>query len=194
MRPNTFINEISLVIIMRKSVRVILSILLVVLTILGIALISIFELVNTYTIVLMTIIPLVVLFTVFFMITSESVSERELRRFRRKILERAYIAKDPLLTRRQLSDQSVDIICCYNCKDIFVEKEKACDKCGAPKPNCIICGLDLTPETDPSDEVIITPCCSVYVHIEHMLEWLEIKEICPNCKKMITKENLIQIS
>ncbi|MCG3225810.1 MAG: hypothetical protein H7645_02745 [Candidatus Heimdallarchaeota archaeon] len=42
--------------------------------------------------------------------------------------------------------------------------------------------MDLSIETDPSDTVVITPCCSVYVHIEHILEWLEIKEICPNYK------------
>ena len=88
-----------------------------------------------------------------------------------------------------LRKQSVDSIICYNCKDVFIEKENVCDKCGAPKPRCIVCGLDLSPETDPSDTVVITPCCSVYVHIEHMLEWLKVQEICPNCKLEIIEED-----
>ena len=92
----------------------------------------------------------------------------------------------------EMKTQGVDIILCYNCRDIFIEEEKKCDKCGSPKPRCRICNLDLTPETDPSDTIIMTPCCSIYVHIEHMLEWLEIKEICPNCKQKLTKEQLIQ--
>ncbi|NPD87387.1 MAG: hypothetical protein HGN29_01605 [Asgard group archaeon] len=92
-----------------------------------------------------------------------------------------------------LRKQSIDTIICYSCRDVFIEKENVCDKCGAPKPNCIVCGLDLSPETDPSEKVIILPCCSVYVHTEHILEWLEIKELCPNCKQKITKEDLLSI-
>ena len=91
-----------------------------------------------------------------------------------------------------LEEQSVDSIICYNCKDTFIEKENVCNKCGAPKPRCIVCGLDLSPETDPEDTIVITPCCSVYVHIEHMLEWLKVQEICPNCKLEIIEEDFFK--
>ena len=43
----------------------------------------------------------------------------------------------------------------------------------------------INPSIDPNIGlliVVITPCCSVYVHIDHMLEWLKVQEICPNCK------------
>ena len=96
-------------------------------------------------------------------------------------------------SRKWLFLERVDSIICYNCKDIFIEKENVCDKCGAPKPNCIVCGLNLSPETDPTDTIVITPCCSVYVHKDHILEWLKVKEICPNCKQKLVREDLIFI-
>ncbi|MHA1953583.1 MAG: hypothetical protein ACW96U_06530 [Candidatus Heimdallarchaeaceae archaeon] len=91
-----------------------------------------------------------------------------------------------------IEEQKIDDLICYNCKDVFVENEILCDKCGSPRPNCIICGLVLSPETDSEETVVITPCCSVYVHLEHILEWLEVKEECPNCKMEIIREDFFE--
>ncbi|MHA1953584.1 MAG: hypothetical protein ACW96U_06535 [Candidatus Heimdallarchaeaceae archaeon] len=181
---------------MRKSVKALLSVFLIALVVMFVTVI-VLGLFNAFTMFLLIMTPLVLIFGTFFLVTSQDWSESEFRRFRAKALEkRRALTEQRLLqaslqTKASLSDQSVDAITCYNCKDIFIARESVCDKCGAPKPNCIVCGLDLIPEIDPSDEVIISPCCSVYVHTEHILEWLEIKEVCPNCKRKITKEDLI---
>ncbi|MHA1953585.1 MAG: hypothetical protein ACW96U_06540 [Candidatus Heimdallarchaeaceae archaeon] len=81
---------------------------------------------------------------------------------------------------------------CYNCKDVFTEVKETCNKCGTPRPNCIICGLTLSPETDLEERIVITPCCSIYVHLDHMLEWLEVREECPNCKLEIIREDFFK--
>lgn len=173
---------------MRKTVRILLSAIIIGLMILFIIIIVLGSF-TPLTIFLLVLIFLIVVFGGIIILSSGRDSMPSADKIRRMSKTRIRSFKDSLIAR--LSFQSINTINCYNCKDVFIEKENVCDKCGAPKPNCIVCGLDLTPETDPSDEVIITPCCSVYVHTEHILEWLEIKEICPNCKQKITKEELI---
>ena len=174
---------------MRNSFRILLSLILIALIAVFIVIIAL-GIFNVYTLILLIVIFLIVIFGGLFILISER-GGIPADRIRRETKVKLRSLRDSILTRTRLSNQSIDTITCYSCRDIFIEKENVCDKCGAPKPHCIVCGLDLTPETDPSDEVIITSCCSVYVHTEHILEWLQIKEICPNCKQKITKEDLI---
>jgi hypothetical protein len=45
---------------------------------------------------------------------------------------------------------------------------------------------------DPTDTVVINPCCSVYVYLKNILEWLEVKEEYPNCKMEIAREDFFE--
>ncbi|MCG3221609.1 MAG: hypothetical protein H7641_09545 [Candidatus Heimdallarchaeota archaeon] len=76
-------------------------------------------------------------------------------------------------------EQEVELLSCYNCQDPFDPTEEICDKCGVPRPRCIICNLDLKPSE--KEEVVNTPCCGVYTHKNHIISWLKQKSSCPNC-------------
>ena len=102
----------------------------------------------------------------------------------RKSFFKPYNPKNPQKT------IGVHRIFCYNCKDVFVENEERCDKCGAPRPQCVICSQNLSPEKDSMEEVIVTPCCSVYVHKKHFQDWLKVSNFCPNCKNNLLNYDL----
>ncbi len=78
-----------------------------------------------------------------------------------------------------IEDAEVELLRCYNCEDPFDPTEEICDKCGVPRPRCIICYLDLKPSE--KEEVVNTPCCGVYVHKNHIISWLKQRSTCPNC-------------
>ena len=78
-----------------------------------------------------------------------------------------------------VSSYRVEVLKCYNCDDPFDPLEEECDKCGAPRPRCMICYLDLKPSD--KQEVVQHPCCHIYSHKEHILSWLKKNSKCPNC-------------
>ena len=78
-----------------------------------------------------------------------------------------------------VSSYQVEELRCYNCDDPFDPLEEECDKCGAPRPRCMICYLDLKPSD--KQEVVRHPCCQIYSHKEHILAWLNKNKKCPNC-------------
>jgi hypothetical protein len=102
-----------------------------------------------------------------------------------KLLDLAVILHDslvPLLAVDQ--EQEVELLSCYNCEDPFDPTEEICDKCGVPRPRCIICHLDLKPSE--KEEVVNTPCCGVYAHKNHIISWLKQRSTCPNCHATLT--------
>lgn len=77
----------------------------------------------------------------------------------------------------------VEKLRCYSCGDEFDPLEETCDKCGSFRPRCIVCYLDLSPSE--KDNVVVLPCCGVYAHKHHIIDWLKQKPICPNCTEDI---------
>lgn len=78
-----------------------------------------------------------------------------------------------------IEESEVELLVCYNCQDPFDPTEEVCDKCGVPRPRCMICHLDLKPSE--KEEVVNTPCCGVYTHKNHIIAWLKQRSNCPNC-------------
>ncbi len=78
-----------------------------------------------------------------------------------------------------VSEYHVEQLKCYNCDDPFDPLEEVCDKCGAQRPRCMICYLDLKPSD--KQEVVKHPCCQIYSHKHHILSWLKKNNKCPNC-------------
>jgi hypothetical protein len=81
----------------------------------------------------------------------------------------------------EVEDVEIDKMYCYQCEDPFEENEEECTTCGAQRPVCKVCLLDL--QLIEKEEVVRTPCCEVYSHKDHMISWLHEIPTCPNCKK-----------
>ncbi len=81
---------------------------------------------------------------------------------------------------KSLDILEIETIYCYNCNDKIDPSEEICDKCGSPKPICLVCHLDLKPSE--KEDVVKLPCCGVYAHQKHIISWLKIKKECPNCQ------------
>ncbi|MHA1144488.1 MAG: hypothetical protein ACTSRW_07110 [Candidatus Helarchaeota archaeon] len=56
------------------------------------------------------------------------------------------------------------------------------------KKKCIVCNLIIK---DDDDEIVTCPHCRKQAHKKHMLDWLKIRAVCPNCKKKIRQRDLI---
>ena len=82
---------------------------------------------------------------------------------------------------KDFSSTEIEQITCYECGDVFDADEETCTNCGATRPRCKVCLLDMKPSE--KSKVIQTPCCEVYAHREHIIGWLETNPTCPNCKK-----------
>ena len=83
-----------------------------------------------------------------------------------------------------VEEYEVESLLCYNCGDPFDVAEEICDKCGSPRPRCIICHLDL--KTIEKEEVVSLPCCQIYCHKDHIISWLKQNPHCPNCHKNLS--------
>ncbi|MHA1591059.1 MAG: hypothetical protein ACTSUP_00980 [Candidatus Heimdallarchaeaceae archaeon] len=88
------------------------------------------------------------------------------------------IHEEILLKEFDVSD--VEEIHCYQCDSIFETNEEICEQCGAHRPNCKVCLLDLQPSE--KEEVVKSPCCRTYFHRNHLIIWLEEHATCPFCK------------
>ena len=80
---------------------------------------------------------------------------------------------------REKYGEKIPELKCFNCNDPFDLSEEICTKCGAPRPNCVVCLLDLN--TSEKEAVIKIPCCGVYAHEDHLKMWLKNNIKCPNC-------------
>ena len=81
-----------------------------------------------------------------------------------------------------LETYKTEKLVCYNCQDPFDPLEEVCDKCGSPRPRCIVCLLDLRP-SQIDEEIVTLPYCGVYAHKAHIIVWLKQNPHCPNCHR-----------
>ncbi|MBY9002242.1 MAG: hypothetical protein KGD64_15080, partial [Candidatus Heimdallarchaeota archaeon] len=81
---------------------------------------------------------------------------------------------------KDLDDFEVEELICYQCNSLFETNEETCDQCGAKRPTCKVCLLDLRPSE--KNVVVKTPCCETYAHRKHLITWLEQLSKCPNCR------------
>ncbi len=51
---------------------------------------------------------------------------------------------------------------------------------------CMVCGLEIM----ENEDIVFCPYCKNPAHRDHLLEWLHIKGICPNCRRFIRREDL----
>ena len=90
----------------------------------------------------------------------------------------SHIYNDVLI--QDYGELKVEKLYCYQCEDAFDISELKCNHCGAPRPTCIVCLLDL--KLAEKKKVVRTPCCETYGHRDHLISWLEKNPTCPNCK------------
>jgi len=76
-------------------------------------------------------------------------------------------------------------------KELYLVEEKLIEfklKTGLLESfRCMVCGLEIR----SGEDVVFCPHCKSPAHREHLLEWLHIKGICPNCRRFIRKEDLL---
>lgn len=78
---------------------------------------------------------------------------------------------------------------CSSCGELISSKIQNCSSCNSKIPVCVICLSVL----NPGNEIVKTSCCQQYAHKEHIINWLNIKNTCPNCKQELNKEDLILV-
>jgi hypothetical protein len=72
---------------------------------------------------------------------------------------------------------------CLYCGSEIPKNAKVCPSCGAERVRCAVCNLDIV-----SGELFSKcPYCNVLSHREHLLEWIKIRGMCPNCKKKLSE-------
>ena len=86
---------------------------------------------------------------------------------------------------KSIDSSDAEILLCYSCQDPFDPLEEKCNKCGAPRPRCIICFQDLKPQEE--EDVVQLPCCEIYAHRNHIMTWLKKKAVCPNCHHSLSR-------
>jgi hypothetical protein len=57
------------------------------------------------------------------------------------------------------------------------------------RERCIVCNLPIAQE----EKLARCPDCGHSAHLEHLLEWIKIKGVCPYCKRTISAEKIIVI-
>ena len=112
-----------------------------------------------------------------FALLKKEVEFKDVLNLTNTIFQASYIKDDYSLKVKELK--------CYNCGDEFDPSEEYCDQCGAPRPTCIVCLLDLDPSEQ--EQVMKLPCCGVYAHTEHIEQWLKKNSSCPNCHENLLK-------
>ena len=88
------------------------------------------------------------------------------------------LLKNPEMIKEILEIEQLE---CFVCNKKFDFVETSCSECGATRPTCVVCLLDL--KSSEKDQIVQLPCCGVYGHKHHITLWLEQNAICPNCKE-----------
>ncbi len=51
---------------------------------------------------------------------------------------------------------------------------------------CSVCALPIA----KGEPIATCPECGQLAHVDHLLEWLHVKGVCPNCKSRLTRKDL----
>ncbi|MFQ6124769.1 MAG: RING finger domain-containing protein [Candidatus Heimdallarchaeota archaeon] len=70
---------------------------------------------------------------------------------------------------------------CFTCGASF-SGGNFCPNCGKEHRTCPICRKPIL----YGENVVECPMCGILAHTPHLLEWLRVKGICPNCKSKLT--------
>jgi len=82
------------------------------------------------------------------------------------------------------------IFCCLNCGALLESSDECCPSCGTPLPVCAVCFSPFK----RSEVIVQLPCCGSYGHKEHVLNYFDIKGLCPKCLQPFDPEELVNIN
>lgn len=75
---------------------------------------------------------------------------------------------------------------CPSCQKIVRKREDLCSKCGKVLSRCMVCQKVIGPDDDTTQ----CPHCLGLAHRDHLEQWLQIKALCPYCKKSLQPHSL----
>ncbi|MFB0563938.1 MAG: RING finger protein [Candidatus Lokiarchaeia archaeon] len=75
---------------------------------------------------------------------------------------------------------------CVFCGGNFPEELDICPECGEERVKCSVCQLKII----FGDNVIRCPHCGVLSHRDHILEWIKIRGFCPNCREILSENEI----
>ncbi|MFW9984122.1 MAG: zinc-ribbon domain-containing protein [Candidatus Odinarchaeota archaeon] len=90
-------------------------------------------------------------------------------------------------TRTTSINQTIKLAMCPHCEATILAEATICPHCGSPRPTCMVCLLPI----EFADAVLICPHCKGQAHRVHILEYLKVKGICPNCQADLDEFELI---
>ncbi len=85
--------------------------------------------------------------------------------------------------------QSAERPRCFNCHKIIKDYRKPCPYCLAPPKLCSVCRSGVS----STEKLSKCPHCNNIAHTNHIIEWLNIKGICPICRNKLSPDELIMI-
>lgn len=91
------------------------------------------------------------------------------------------------MTRTTSINQTIKLAMCPHCEATILAEATICPHCGSPRPTCMVCLLPI----EFADAVLICPHCKGQAHRVHILEYLKVKGICPNCQADLDEFELI---
>lgn len=77
---------------------------------------------------------------------------------------------------------------CFHCSIELKKIENICPSCKKEHPICPVCKRIIF----GNEDLVKCPNCNIIAHNAHMKEWLKSFGECPNCKKRILDDNLIE--
>lgn len=98
------------------------------------------------------------------------------------------ISQDRKKARSVSASQVVQLTMCSECEATIHADETVCPHCGTPLPICSVCHHSI----EFGESILICPHCNSQAHRAHILEYLKVKGVCPNCQADLDEYELLE--
>lgn len=97
-------------------------------------------------------------------------------------------SQDRKKTQSASVSQVVQLTMCSECEATIHADVTVCPHCGTPLPICSVCQHSI----EFGEPILICPHCNSQAHRAHILEYLKVKGVCPNCQADLDEYELLE--